>query len=88
MMTAITTLLKNERGDAHEEIKKQKDCANLLISHLGLIRILLASIIKNGILLKRGIPLLLFWTIIAVHHLEIVVTSGFDFLMCFKVVRD
>ena len=22
-MTAITTLLKNERGDAHEEIKKQ-----------------------------------------------------------------
>lgn len=23
MMTAITTLLKNERGDAHEEIKKQ-----------------------------------------------------------------
>ena len=25
MMTAITTLLKNERGDAHEEIKKQND---------------------------------------------------------------
>lgn len=23
MMTAIKTLLKNERGDAHEEIKKQ-----------------------------------------------------------------
>ena len=23
MMTATTTLLKNERGDAHEEIKKQ-----------------------------------------------------------------
>ena len=23
MMTAIATLLKNERGDAHEEIKKQ-----------------------------------------------------------------
>ena len=23
MMTAITTLLKNERGDPHEEIKKQ-----------------------------------------------------------------
>ncbi len=23
MMTAITTLLKNEIGDAHEEIKKQ-----------------------------------------------------------------
>ena len=23
MMTAITTLLKNERGDANEEIKKQ-----------------------------------------------------------------
>ena len=23
MMTAIRTLLKNERGDAHEEIKKQ-----------------------------------------------------------------
>lgn len=43
---------------------------------------------KNGIPLKRGIPLLLFWPIIAVHHLEIVVTSGFDFLMCFKVVRD
>ena len=24
MMTAIATLLKKERGDAHEEIKKQK----------------------------------------------------------------
>lgn len=23
MMTAITIILKNERGDAHEEIKKQ-----------------------------------------------------------------
>lgn len=23
MMTEITTLLKNERGDAHEEVKKQ-----------------------------------------------------------------
>lgn len=58
------------------------------ISHVGFIRILLADIKKNGIPLKRSIPLLLFWTIIAVHHLEIVVTSGFDFLMCFKVVRD
>ena len=25
MMTAIRTLLKNERGDAHEEIKKQNN---------------------------------------------------------------